>query len=105
MCLGVILSTLTVLFQLARTNGSFGSWHVHWFAVSCAGCIYILIMMYYVKAQRERATKASEEKYRSIIAISNMEHGSITWRPAISGAVRNIFICLDMTSTLSANTM
>lgn len=29
-------------------------------------------MMYYVKAQRERATKASEEKYRSIIAISNM---------------------------------
>lgn len=31
-----------------------------------------MAMTYYVKAQRDRTRKASEEKYRSIIAISNM---------------------------------
>lgn len=71
-CLAAILLTQIGLFQLAKTNQNFSSWHVHWFIVSCVGCLYILMMTYYVKAQRDRVRRASEEKYRSIIAISNM---------------------------------
>lgn len=70
--LATILSTLIVLFQLAKTNVSFGSWHITWFAVSCIACLYILVMTYYVKALRDLTKKASEERYRSVIAISNM---------------------------------
>lgn len=72
LCVGVILSTLVSLFQLAKSNGSLRYWHVHGFIVSCAGCVYMLTMTYYVKRQRDRTRRVSEDRYRSIIAISDM---------------------------------
>lgn len=71
-CLAVILLTLITLFQLAKLNANFGAWQIGWFSLSCVACLYILVMTYYVKAQRDRTKRVSEERYRSIIAISNM---------------------------------
>jgi PAS domain S-box-containing protein len=68
----VIVSTMYTLFDLARANSEFDPWHIHWFAVSCLASAYIFVMIYYVKAQRDRARRASEERYRSIIAMSSM---------------------------------
>lgn len=70
--LATIVSTPFLLLRLAKTNSNFAQWHFLCFIVSCAGCVYIIFMVYYVKAQRNRARKANEEQYRSIIAISDI---------------------------------
>jgi PAS domain S-box-containing protein len=68
----VIFATLILFFQLALENTDITYWQILLFGTSCAGCFYILFLIYYAKAQREKATILSEEKYHSIIAVSRM---------------------------------
>ena len=71
--LAVILSTLIFLFRLvSASNNDIRFWHVLMFLVSCTGCFILAVLVYYVKGQRERTSRLSEEKYRSIIAVSGM---------------------------------
>ena len=69
-CLAVILSTLILFFQLALENIYITYWHILLFGTSCAGCFYILFLIDYAKAQREKATIISEEKYMDILRFS-----------------------------------
>lgn len=70
--LAVILSALIVLFQLAKTVREFSEWHLQLFIAACSNCFFIVMLMYYAKAKRDRTRKANDERYRSIIAISDM---------------------------------
>lgn len=67
-----ILCALITLFKLASAHSDFGTRHIQYFIIACAGCLYILVMTYYVKAQRDKTRRASEERYRSIIALSDI---------------------------------
>jgi len=70
--MAVVLSTLILLFQFARESGQLKSWHILLFTISLTTCFYIAFLVFYAKKQRERTTRLSEEKYRSIIAVSGM---------------------------------
>ncbi len=72
MSLAVIIATMVSLLELASVNTDFDSVHIKLFIASCVACLYILGMTYYAKAQRDKLRRANEEKYRSIIAISDM---------------------------------
>lgn len=70
--LTTVLFTLILLFRLVSTQRDLSAWYSVLIVISCIGCIYMGVMTSYVRAQRLRAKRVSEEKYLSAIVLSGV---------------------------------